>query len=179
MSSPVTFGSIIIEIPGNDFFHSVDPVFRERKTKWRQILLRLAVLISVLLSIFRNHIWPVHDDLKQWLKMSAQEMTAELDGKRSREEKQQSSVTENEEQFKGPRFYPPVYRRRYAAVSELVKKHQAKRVWYLLCFRLLFSVLYKNSIIFKQIVKIGTGNNTYSNSVFLSVHGTQRRTLCF
>lgn len=56
MSSPVTFGSIIIEIPGNDFFHSVDPVFRERKTKWRQILLRLAVLISVLLSIFRNHI---------------------------------------------------------------------------------------------------------------------------
>lgn len=42
MSSPVTFRSIIIEIPGNDYFHSVDPVSRKQKTKWRQILLRLA-----------------------------------------------------------------------------------------------------------------------------------------
>ena len=39
-----------------------------------------------------------------------------------------SSVTENEEAFKGPKFDPPVYRRRYAAVCELVKKHQAKKV---------------------------------------------------
>lgn len=71
------------------------------------------------------------DDFKQRLAMNSQEMTAaelELEGERIREEKQQSSVTENEEQFKGPRFYPPVYRRRYAAVCELVKKHQAKRV---------------------------------------------------
>lgn len=70
------------------------------------------------------------DDFKQRLAMGSQEMTAELEleGERIREEKQQSSVTENEEQFKGPRFYPPVYRRRYAAVCELVKKHQAKRV---------------------------------------------------
>lgn len=67
------------------------------------------------------------DNLKQWLAMSSQAVTAELDRERS-EERQQSSVTENEEEFKGPRFYPPVYRRRYAAVSELVKKHQAKRV---------------------------------------------------
>lgn len=66
--------------------------------------------------------------------MSSQELTAELEGERIREEKQQSSVTENEEQFKGPRFYPPVYRRRYAAVCELVKKHQAKRVRYMLWF---------------------------------------------
>lgn len=67
------------------------------------------------------------DNLKQWLAMSSQAVTAELDRERG-EERQQSSVTENEEEFKGPRFYPPVYRRRYAAVSELVKKHQAKRV---------------------------------------------------
>ena len=39
-----------------------------------------------------------------------------------------SSVTENEEAFKGPKFDPPVYRRRYAAVCELVKKYQAKKV---------------------------------------------------
>lgn len=85
------------------------------------------------LNIFRNHIRPVPDDVKQRLAMSSQEMTAELEleGERIREEKQQSSVTENEEQFKGPRFYPPVYRRRYAAVCELVKKHQAKRVRYM------------------------------------------------
>ena len=76
----------------------------------------------------------MRDDFKQQLAMSSQEMTAELEGERIREEKQQSSVTENEEQFKGPRFYPPVYRRRYAAVCELVKKHQAKRVRYMLCF---------------------------------------------
>ena len=46
------------------------------------------------------------------------------------EEKQQSSVTENEEELRegGPKFYPPVYRQRYAAVCELVKKHQAKKV---------------------------------------------------
>ena len=74
------------------------------------------------------------DELKQRLVMSSQEVTSELEGERIREEKQQSSVTENEEQFKGPRFYPPVYRRRYAAVCELVKKRQAKRVQYLLCF---------------------------------------------
>ena len=61
-------------------------------------------------------------------------MAAELEGEDILEEKRQSSVTENEEQFKGPRFYPPVYRRRYAAVCELVKKHQAKRVRYRLCF---------------------------------------------
>ncbi|XP_078382520.1 small RNA 2'-O-methyltransferase-like [Oculina patagonica] len=60
--------------------------------------------------------------------MSSQEVTAELDHESSREEKQHSAVTENEEEFKGPRFYPPVYRRRYAAVCELVKKHKAKKV---------------------------------------------------
>lgn len=60
--------------------------------------------------------------------MSSQEVTAELDHERGREENQQSSVTENEEEFKGPKFYPPVYRRRYAAVCELVKRHQAKKV---------------------------------------------------
>ena len=74
------------------------------------------------------------DELKQRLVMSSQEVTSELEGEHIREEKQQSSVTENEEQFKGPRFYPPVYRRRYAAVCELVKKHQAKRVRYMLYF---------------------------------------------
>lgn len=36
--------------------------------------------------------------------------------------------TEAEEAFQGPKFDPPVYRRRYAAVCELVKKHQAKKV---------------------------------------------------
>ena len=36
--------------------------------------------------------------------------------------------TEADEAFQGPRFDPPVYRRRYAAVCELVKKHQAKKV---------------------------------------------------
>ncbi|KAJ7339400.1 Small RNA 2'-O-methyltransferase [Desmophyllum pertusum] len=64
--------------------------------------------------------------------MSAQEATAasaELDHEREdTEKKQQPLVTENEEAFKGPRFNPPVYRRRYAAVCELVKKHQAKKV---------------------------------------------------
>ena len=30
--------------------------------------------------------------------------------------------------FKGPKFDPPVYRQRYAAVCELVKKQQAKKV---------------------------------------------------
>lgn len=66
--------------------------------------------------------------------MSAQEATAasaELDHEREdTEKKQQPLVTENEEAFKGPRFNPPVYRRRYAAVCELVKKHQAKKVRY-------------------------------------------------
>ena len=60
--------------------------------------------------------------------MNSQEVTAELDHERGKEENQQSSVTENEEEFKGPKFYPPVYRRRYAAVCELVKRHQAKKV---------------------------------------------------
>lgn len=36
--------------------------------------------------------------------------------------------TENEGTFKGPKFDPPVYRQRYAAVCELVKKQQAKKV---------------------------------------------------
>lgn len=36
--------------------------------------------------------------------------------------------TENEGTFKGPKFDPPVYRQRYAAVCELVKKRQAKKV---------------------------------------------------
>ena len=42
--------------------------------------------------------------------------------------KEKLPLTEDEDAFKGPRFYPPVYRRRYAAVCELVKKHQAKKV---------------------------------------------------
>ena len=42
-------------------------------------------------------------------------------------------LTEDEEAFKGPKFYPPVYRRRYAAVCELAKKHQAKKVMSLFC----------------------------------------------
>lgn len=36
--------------------------------------------------------------------------------------------TENEGSFKGPKFDPPVYRQRYAAVCELVKERQAKKV---------------------------------------------------
>lgn len=48
------------------------------------------------------------------------------------------SLTEDEETFKGPTFCPPVYRRRYAAVCELVKKHQAKKV--------LFIIIYKSII---------------------------------
>ena len=42
--------------------------------------------------------------------------------------KEQLPLTEDEGTFKGPTFCPPVYRRRYAAVCELVKKYQAKKV---------------------------------------------------
>ena len=67
--------------------------------------------------------------------MSIQEATADnaglQDETESGVEKQQLPLTEDEEAFKGPKFYPPVYRRRYAAVCELVKKHQAKKVLFL------------------------------------------------
>ena len=43
-------------------------------------------------------------------------------------EKQPFSSTENEQAFRGPKFSPPVYRRRYAAVCELAKEHQARKV---------------------------------------------------
>ncbi|CAH3024563.1 unnamed protein product [Porites evermanni] len=42
--------------------------------------------------------------------------------------KQPFSSTENEQAFRGPKFSPPVYRRRYAAVCELAKEHQARKV---------------------------------------------------
>ena len=64
--------------------------------------------------------------------MSSQERDEHhsADHEHSMQEKQQSSVTKNEEELRegGPKFYPPVYRQRYAAVCELVKKHQAKKV---------------------------------------------------
>lgn len=41
---------------------------------------------------------------------------------------EQTQLTEDEEAFQGPKFYPPVYRRRYAAVCELAKKHHSKKV---------------------------------------------------
>ena len=41
---------------------------------------------------------------------------------------EQLRLTEDEEAFQGPKFYPPVYRRRYAAVCELAKKHHSKKV---------------------------------------------------
>ena len=43
-------------------------------------------------------------------------------------EKQPFSSTENEQAFRGPKFSPPVYRRRYAAVCELAKEHQVRKV---------------------------------------------------
>ena len=41
---------------------------------------------------------------------------------------EQIQLTEDEETFQGPKFYPPVYRRRYAAVCELANKHHSKKV---------------------------------------------------
>ena len=64
--------------------------------------------------------------------MSVQETTEANSGLEGESEsglkKEQLPLTEDEETFKGPTFCPPVYRRRYAAVCELVKKHQAKKV---------------------------------------------------
>ena len=36
--------------------------------------------------------------------------------------------TEDERQFKGPKFDPPVYRQRYGVVEEMVNKYKAKKV---------------------------------------------------
>ena len=64
--------------------------------------------------------------------MSVQEAAATNAGLENESESelttQQPGLTEDEGAFKGPTFYPPVYRRRYAAVFELAKKHQAKKV---------------------------------------------------
>lgn len=64
--------------------------------------------------------------------MSVQEAAATnagLDNESESEPRtQQPTLTEDEGTFKGPTFYPPVYRRRYAAVFELAKKHQAKKI---------------------------------------------------